>query len=124
MDFGDVIANQPVVIDNVRAPLGTNRDGSWDLAQGSGVIKAGFAGDRAPKSVFQSLYVNAAPPATRQLTDIIAAVWASPSTCVSWPAPSRAMSSLARKPRLVRQIRPRLADQARQRNDAAIVVML
>jgi len=37
MDFGDVIANQPVVIDN-----------------GSGLIKAGFAGDRAPKSVFQS----------------------------------------------------------------------
>lgn len=35
MDSYDVIANQPVVIDN-----------------GSGVIKAGFAGDQAPKCRF------------------------------------------------------------------------
>ncbi|VDP09757.1 unnamed protein product [Soboliphyme baturini] len=35
MDTFDVLANQPIVIDN-----------------GSGVIKAGFAGDRSPKSVF------------------------------------------------------------------------
>lgn len=37
MDYSDVIANQPVVIDN-----------------GSGLIKAGFAGDQAPKCHFAS----------------------------------------------------------------------
>ena len=53
MDFGEVIANQPVVIDNVcvRSYAPTR---SSLLIQGSGVIKAGFAGDRAPKCVFQS----------------------------------------------------------------------
>ncbi|KAJ2074406.1 centractin- actin- protein of the dynactin complex, partial [Coemansia sp. S142-1] len=37
MEFEDVLTNQPVVIDN-----------------GSGVIKAGFAGDDQPKSFFPS----------------------------------------------------------------------
>lgn len=37
MDYTDVIANQPVVIDN-----------------GSGVLKAGFAGDQIPKCVFSN----------------------------------------------------------------------
>ncbi|KAJ2768350.1 centractin- actin- protein of the dynactin complex, partial [Coemansia nantahalensis] len=38
MEFDDVLTNQPVVIDN-----------------GSGVIKAGFAGDDQPKAYFSSL---------------------------------------------------------------------
>ena len=65
--------NQPVVIDNVRArarclsaharfmaPWRTARGRARALAQGSGVIKAGFAGDVLPKCQFPALSVIAA----------------------------------------------------------------
>lgn len=55
MEPYDVIVNQPVVIDNVRKIIIlelTNQRLRFFLIKGSGVIKAGFAGDQIPKCRF------------------------------------------------------------------------
>ena len=51
----DIISNQPIVIDNVSFTRKTfNRVWVMFFLQGSGVLKAGFAGDDLPKTVFPS----------------------------------------------------------------------
>jgi centractin len=56
-EFDDVLTNQPVVIDNV----GLLQEGTIRIllvfSQGSGTIKAGFAGQDHPKCFFPSLCV-------------------------------------------------------------------
>lgn len=57
-EYEDVLTNQPVVIDNVRAdklypPWLTALSHLFTL-QGSGTIKAGFAGQDHPKCFFPS----------------------------------------------------------------------
>ena len=62
-EFEDVLTNQPVVIDNVRNPAmyclirGARITQRQTLFQGSGTIKAGFAGQDHPKCFFPSLCV-------------------------------------------------------------------
>ena len=56
-----IVANQPVVIDNVSSLLvikciGNSPSSEICLNQGSGVLKAGFAGADHPKVTFPALY--------------------------------------------------------------------
>ena len=54
----DVLAlNQPIVIDNVRVSVASalaHLSKPFWHTQGSGVIKAGFAGEEQPKTIFPS----------------------------------------------------------------------
>lgn len=56
MEFEDVLSNQPVVIDNVSAAEKSINYMNNNIIQGSGVVKAGFAGDDQPKTFFPSWY--------------------------------------------------------------------
>ena len=61
-EFEDVLTNQPVVIDNVRQTVLLSAVSFRSLTvllnlQGSGTIKAGFAGQDHPKCFFPSLCV-------------------------------------------------------------------
>lgn len=58
-EYDDVLTNQPVVIDNVRRLVVLCETSAGSLTrhvlQGSGTIKAGFAGQDHPKCFFPSL---------------------------------------------------------------------
>ena len=60
-EYEDVLTNQPVVIDNVSMTPTIYGVAATDsilvCAQGSGTIKAGFAGQDHPKCFFPSLLV-------------------------------------------------------------------
>lgn len=57
-EYEDVLTNQPVVIDNVCSTCSPSRLRAHLAPQGSGTIKAGFAGQDHPKCFFPSLYVT------------------------------------------------------------------
>jgi hypothetical protein len=53
------LLNQPIVIDNVRSLYSVKRcESTNNFEKGSGIIKAGFAGEEQPKYIEPSMWVS------------------------------------------------------------------